>query len=903
MARPHDSTSNTSPDKMDLNPLLKSQRKLESKDLPSVRRLGKGFSGFIYETRWNGNKCARKDFPLGSGKHVIFEKEISVLLDLDHPNIVKCINYFIGRSSCSLLQEYMDDDLQSTMQRRIEAHRKKISTSNSHSRVLAADDMKRLLVNKMKEREIHKVDEGSARLLGSGDTIPFEVPEAEVIISQIATGMKYLHDNQVVHGDLKPKNVLVCSGPGEPCGMKVKVADFGLIDTKKMVKLISKRSQHFEILTWKAPELLEELLGPLTEDADDPFTDSDTDELERHNDGNFSFLAMADVYSFGLTCAHILGGKILFPNLSLTQLRKQRVKGFNVELPSACPKYLKYIIDLCLQEEPSRRPSFSAICTMKALLPHIPELLDSLIEGKQEDFMAFTDLTLTISPTFNSPREIIFNLPREIGNLGCLKTLQFSWCLSLESLPNEFGNLSCLETLDLSGCSSLGSLPNEIGNLSCLKSLDLRGCNRLGSLPNEFGNLSCLETLDLSGCSSLGSLPNEIGNLSALETLNLSECRSLESLPNEFGNLSCLETLDLSGCSSLGSLPNEIGNLSCLKSLDLRGCSRLGSLPNEIGNLSALETLNLSECRSLESLPKEFGNLSALETLNLSECRSLESLPNEIGNLSCLKSLDLRRCFRLGSLPNEIGNLSYLETLNLRGCNRLGSLPNEIGNLSALETLNLSECRSLESLPNEIGNLSCLETLDLSGCLSLGPLPNEIGNLSALETLDLSWCLRLGSLPNEIGNLSCLKTLNLREYSSLDSLPKEIGNLSCLKTLYLYGSRSPRELLGANFELFHLVPGTGSEFSRLPEHGRKNDLMSAGKKLPGTSQVKSLDSSKESYAKSGTEWTELSSKLESWSSASAVATEDSSLRPPMSSTLPSASSADSKKYDKLGRRI
>ena len=347
------------------------QRKLEAKDLPSVRRLGKGLSGFVYETLCNGYKYARKDFPLGSVKHVIFEKEVSTLLDLDHPNIVTCFGYAVGRSSCSLVQEYMDDDLQSTLQRR------RNSTSASHSRVLAVDEMKSLLHSKMyKESDTIRAHEAGSS--GSSRLLHFDIPEVEDIISQIATGMRYLHDHQVVHGDLKPKNVLVCSGSGE---MKVKVADFGLIETKKMIKLVPKRTQHHEILMWKAPECLEELLGPLTKDSDDPFTDSDTEEDERfgsHDDNNFNFLAMADVYSFGLTCSHILGGKLLFPYLSLTELRKQRMHGFMPELPSACPENLKFIIGLCLRTEPLRRPTFSAICTLIALLYHIPGFVNMM---------------------------------------------------------------------------------------------------------------------------------------------------------------------------------------------------------------------------------------------------------------------------------------------------------------------------------------------------------------------------------------------------------------------------------------------------------------------------------------------------------------------------------------------
>lgn len=106
-----------------------------------------------------------------------------------------------------------------------------------------------------------EVGEGSSRIHGKS-TIPFEKAEADDIISQIISGMKHLHDKQVIHGDLKPSNILLRLELGK---MKVKVTDFGLVDTKEVIKLVSRRTHHFEILTWKAPERFEELLGPISE--------------------------------------------------------------------------------------------------------------------------------------------------------------------------------------------------------------------------------------------------------------------------------------------------------------------------------------------------------------------------------------------------------------------------------------------------------------------------------------------------------------------------------------------------------------------------------------------------------------------------------------------------------------
>ncbi|KAG0584390.1 hypothetical protein KC19_3G207200 [Ceratodon purpureus] len=351
-----------------------SQRMLDSTELPSKRSLGRGLSGVTYETEWLGNKYARKDFPLGSMKHNhVFEKEVKSLFDLDHPNLVKCVGYTIGKSSCSLVQEYVNDNLQNTMEKRIEAQRKKLD-SPPQSRVLDIEEIRRLV------NESEKTGQSSD---SHENIVPFEPPEAMAIILQIATGMEYLHDHGIAHGDLKPSNVLLSSKSGV---LKVKVADFGLLETKKRIKMVSKRARHLEILTWKAPELLEKLLGPKTENSNDPFTESDTNSEESRSCENFkkSKLAMADVYSFGLTCLHILGEELMDPDLSLNQLREKRTSpGFRHKVPSACPEYLEILLHSISEFEFSRRPTFSYIRTLleKFHPKHIPHDLSE--EGEE----------------------------------------------------------------------------------------------------------------------------------------------------------------------------------------------------------------------------------------------------------------------------------------------------------------------------------------------------------------------------------------------------------------------------------------------------------------------------------------------------------------------------------------
>ncbi|KAG0613836.1 hypothetical protein M758_6G132800 [Ceratodon purpureus] len=926
--------------------------RLKSKDLPSLRRLGRDLSGFIYETTWRGNKYSRKDFPIGADEHnSIFKKEVRSLLDLNHPNIVKCYGYTVGRSSCSLLQEFVDDNIQDAIRRRREAQiktahllsskgkekeRTLVSNEASSSNVLGSRTIpiavsnkevlisssegkervknqtastlpsaesdrevvislseaegrvktqtignlpivmsdKKVVISSTKGKERVKnqtirfdplqildvacasaPDEGKERVknqtirfdplqildvacasapdamprakkkgpcvqtagtLSSAESdmevvilsseakervetqtiscLPFELSEAKDITLQIASGMEYLHKHGVAHGDLKPKNVLVCLNPDaiDSDKMTVKVADFGLAQTKSRIKLVSKRSQHFETLMWKAPELFAELrLGS------DYSGESDDDEVQAEVDGEEnktyvpflkSRLAMADVYSFGLTCAHIWGGKLLYPELSLTELLKQRIGGFRPELPnSICPKYINHIVGSCLEFDPSKRPTFSTICSSLDLFCSSPELFDVMKDYKMEDMIDSTT-TLNLEDFFEeSTGEFVYltRFPPGIYKLTSLKTLSLGKCQLLEQLPDEIGNLVSLMTLKLMDCSSLKVLPSSIGNLKALETLSLCNCEGLEELPNEIGDLASLTTLELIGCSSLKVLPPSIGNSKALETVSLCNCQCFEQLPDEIGNLASLRTLKVKYCPNLKVLPQTIGNLKALETLSLWNCPGLEQLPNEIGDLTSLMTLELNSCVNLKVIPQSIGKLKALETLVLITCKDLEELPNEIGDLASLITLKLKYCSSLKVFPSSIGNLKALETLSLWNCPSLEELPDEIGDLASLTTLELKYCSSLKVLPSSIGNLKALETLSLWNCPSLEELPDEIGDLASMTTLELKYCSSLKVLPSSIGNLKALTTLNLKYCRGLEQLPDEIGNLASLTTLEL----------------------------------------------------------------------------------------------------------------------
>lgn len=63
-----------------------------------------------------------------------------------------------------------------------------------------------------------------------------EIKEKSLIIQNILNGVEYLHDNKIIHCDLKPDNILINYNQI----LDVKIADFGLVIKKDNKKSVNK---------------------------------------------------------------------------------------------------------------------------------------------------------------------------------------------------------------------------------------------------------------------------------------------------------------------------------------------------------------------------------------------------------------------------------------------------------------------------------------------------------------------------------------------------------------------------------------------------------------------------------------------------------------------------------------
>ncbi|XP_026438750.1 probable leucine-rich repeat receptor-like protein kinase At1g35710 isoform X2 [Papaver somniferum] len=149
-------------------------------------------------------------------------------------------------------------------------------------------------------------------------------------------------------------------------------------------------------------------------------------------------------------------------------------------------------------------------------------------------------------------------IPQKLGNWSALINNPYAYSryldIQIEMVTKgitiqvkELFNYSTL--IDLS-CNSLkGSVPKEIGLLKVLSSLNLSHNQLSDGIPEGLGNLSALESLDLSANRLIGQIPQSLTTVHSLGVLNLSYNMLSGKIPRE----NHFDTLSLDGFAFVGN--------------------------------------------------------------------------------------------------------------------------------------------------------------------------------------------------------------------------------------------------------------------------------------------------------------------------------------------------------------
>ncbi|KAM1180465.1 hypothetical protein ACFX13_019878 [Malus domestica] len=154
---------------------------------------------------------------------------------------------------------------------------------------------------------------------------------------QILHGLKYLHDQKVVHRDIKCANILVHANGS------VKLADFGLAKTiQNMNDIKSCQGTAF----WMAPEV-----------------------VNRKSQG---YGLPADIWSLGCTVLEMLTGRVPYSNLEWMQALFKIAKGEPPQVPDSLSKDAQDFINRCLHVDPNKRPTAAQLLTHPFLKRPLP---------------------------------------------------------------------------------------------------------------------------------------------------------------------------------------------------------------------------------------------------------------------------------------------------------------------------------------------------------------------------------------------------------------------------------------------------------------------------------------------------------------------------------------------------
>merc|ERR1712227_1100419 len=203
-----------------LQQLRKRRRKVDDEFNYEGQKVGRGTYGHVFKARAR-DENDKREYALklieGSGISPSACREIALLRELEHPNVISLQRVFLNHADRKvwLLFDYAEHDLWHI----IKYHR----------------------ANKMNQK---------FKLAGN---IPPRMVKS--LLYQILDGIHYLHENWVLHRDLKPANILVM-GEGEERG-RVKIADMGFARLfNSPLKPLADLDPVVVTFWYRAPELL-----------------------------------------------------------------------------------------------------------------------------------------------------------------------------------------------------------------------------------------------------------------------------------------------------------------------------------------------------------------------------------------------------------------------------------------------------------------------------------------------------------------------------------------------------------------------------------------------------------------------------------------------------------------------